>query len=112
MILCLLIIICFIENPSFEVNSALLSRCRVFVLQKLQPPHIKQILQNAICKHNDQNLTKNENNNNTKRILTVEEEVLDILAESADGDARTALNILDRMSFSLSLLLSFSRNKY
>lgn len=38
------------ENPSFQLNSALLSRCRVIVLQKLQPPEIESLLRRALAK--------------------------------------------------------------
>ena len=36
------------ENPSFQLNSALLSRCRVIVLEKLQPPEIESLLRRAL----------------------------------------------------------------
>lgn len=36
------------ENPSFQLNNALLSRCRVIVLEKLTTDHVEQILQNAL----------------------------------------------------------------
>lgn len=86
----LFILIIIPENPSFEVNSALLSRCKVFVLQKLQPPAIKQIIKNGIEKYNTTDWGQNP-----KR-LVVEDDVLNIVSESADGDARAALNMLDR----------------
>ena len=68
------------ENPSFSLNSALLSRCRVIVLSKLAPEAIKTILDKAVI----------ENNSNVK----VEEEAVEFLSNAADGDARTALNCL------------------
>jgi len=74
------------ENPSFEVQSALLSRCRVFVLQRLPKDSIKQILQKA--------LTDNEKGLGKKQIK-IEADVLDLLADMSNGDARTALNILE-----------------
>jgi len=74
------------ENPSFELNSALLSRARVFVLKALQAVDLEQILQLALM---DQ-----------QRGLglgpeAVEEGVLSALAQAADGDARRALNLLE-----------------
>ncbi len=74
------------ENPSFEVNSALLSRARVYVLKSLSAGEITGLLQRAL--------------EDTERGLggeawTVEEGVLTLLAEAADGDARRALGLLD-----------------
>lgn len=69
------------ENPSFEVNSALLSRCRVFVLKQLETDSIIKILKNALSK---------EFNN-----LDVSGNVLGFLANASNGDARTALNALE-----------------
>ncbi len=60
----------------------------MFVLNKLQPQHINQILQNAIVKYNTLNQGE------TGRLI-VDEQALDVLSQTADGDARTALNILD-----------------
>lgn len=74
------------ENPSFEVQSALLSRCRVFVLQRLPKDSIKQILQKA--------LTDTEKGLGKKQIK-IDADVLDLLADMSNGDARTALNILE-----------------
>ncbi|EFA83046.1 putative helicase [Heterostelium album PN500] len=73
------------ENPSFEVNGALLSRCRVFKLQKLSQQHIQTILKRAIdsyCKY-------------TSKKITVDEQGLDSLSSFSDGDARTALNVIE-----------------
>lgn len=74
------------ENPSFEVQSALLSRCRVFVLQRLSPESIKKILEKAIV-----DKERGLGNKNIK----IESDVLDLLADLSNGDARTALNILE-----------------
>lgn len=68
------------ENPSFSLNTALLSRCRVVVLSKLSPESVKSILTKAAEAKNDS--------------VSVEEEALSFLADVADGDARTALNCL------------------
>jgi putative ATPase len=70
------------ENPSFEVNSALLSRARVFVLNALTDEHIEALLRRAIATEN----------------IPFEEEALTAIATIANGDARTALNILELAS--------------
>jgi putative ATPase len=74
------------ENPSFEVNSALLSRCRVFVLNLLEQDQLKQIIKNAV---ND----KERGFGNLK--VEINEDVLDFLTQMANGDARTVLNALE-----------------
>jgi len=73
------------ENPSFEVNSALLSRSRVFVLEPLQASEIRQLLDRAL--ETDQSLRE--------RALKAENAALEQLAEQAHGDARIALNTLE-----------------
>jgi putative ATPase len=73
------------ENPSFEVNSALLSRSQVFVLEPLDESAIKQLLKRA--------LTRPEGL--AEKNLQVDEAALDRLAELAHGDARVALNTLE-----------------
>src|SRR3989339_1047821 len=77
------------ENPSFEVRSALLSRCRVFVLKQLDCPELVKIIQNA--------LVDKENGLGDLNIKIVQD-VIDKIAEMSNGDARTALNILDYAS--------------
>lgn len=74
------------ENPSFELNAALLSRCRVFVLQKLSSTQLETILLDAI--------KDNENGLGTVSI-SFDDDVLPFLANLADGDARSALNSLE-----------------
>lgn len=71
------------ENPSFEVNAALLSRCRVYHLQALEDRHIRQIIQHTI--DNDPVLK-------TQRIRIAD---WDVLLTIAGGDGRTALNALE-----------------
>lgn len=73
------------ENPSFEVNGALLSRCKVFVLKALTKDDIKEILQHALT---DPRGFGNEN-------VQMEEGCLDFLAEFSNGDARSALSTLE-----------------
>jgi putative ATPase len=74
------------ENPSFEVNSALLSRCRVFVLNQLDNEQIKKIVQAAIS-------DKERGLGNFQ--IKISDEILDFLANLSNGDARTALNALE-----------------
>ncbi len=74
------------ENPSFEVNSALLSRCRVFVLEPLTTDELKQIIKNALA-------DKERGFGNLK--IEMPEPVLDFLSQMANGDARIALNALE-----------------
>lgn len=74
------------ENPSFEVNSALLSRLRVFVLGALEPKHIKAIVDRAL---------KDTTNGLGNEGLEFAEDALGLIESLAGGDARTALNILE-----------------
>ncbi|HNT36577.1 MAG TPA: replication-associated recombination protein A, partial [bacterium] len=74
------------ENPSFEVISALLSRCRVFVLKALEQEHLIQILRRAI---------EDKENGLGQFPVEISQETLEFVAVSSDGDARTALNALD-----------------
>ena len=73
------------ENPSFKVQSALLSRCRTFVLQKLTNDDIVAILYRAL---------KREGARYTSSSL-VDSKLIEYLAAFSDGDARTALNLLE-----------------
>jgi putative ATPase len=74
------------ENPSFELNGALLSRARVVVLEPLSPDHIMVVLQRA--------LTDAEHGLGAQN-LSADDEALRWLAVEADGDARRALNVLE-----------------
>jgi putative ATPase len=74
------------ENPSFEVNSALLSRCRVFVLKALTPDDIGVLLDRAI--------TDSERGLAAQKVV-LEPGARDALANLCGGDARTALNGLE-----------------
>lgn len=74
------------ENPSFELNNALLSRCRVYVLKSLDSEQIKTVIKQALA---DQQSGLGE------RHLQLDDEALDLLASAADGDARRALNLLE-----------------
>ena len=74
------------ENPSFEVNGALLSRSRVVVLNQLSETEIKQILENAL-QDKDRGLANYH--------PMISEQLLARIAHSAGGDARVALTALD-----------------
>ena len=74
------------ENPSFELNNALLSRARVYVLKSLESADIEQILQRAL---QDSSIGLGE------REFELEEGVLTLLADAVDGDARRALAFLE-----------------
>lgn len=77
------------ENPSFELNNALLSRARTYILKPLQAVDILHILQNAL---ND----KERGLGNETIIL--QDNVLELLADYVNGDARYALNCLELMA--------------
>ncbi|MBQ3292448.1 MAG: replication-associated recombination protein A [Mogibacterium sp.] len=75
------------ENPSFEVNGALLSRCKVFVLHQLEQDDIAELVRNAVRDprgFGDQD-------------VRIDEDVIMALAAFANGDARTALSTLEMM---------------
>jgi putative ATPase len=74
------------ENPSFEVNGALLSRSRVFVLKMLTPEDIKLIVRRAL-------MDKERGLGNLE--IKLEDEAENFLANVASGDARKALNALE-----------------
>ena len=73
------------ENPSFEINAALLSRCRVFVLKELSETEITELLRHA--------LTSPRGYGNQR--IRVTEQQLAAIAAFSNGDARTALNTLE-----------------
>ncbi len=71
------------ENPSFELNSALLSRLQVFVLHPIEPEHIKAIVEGSIARVAADTGTEP---------APLSEEALELWVRQADGDARRALN--------------------
>jgi len=77
------------ENPSFEVISALLSRCRVFVLRRLKEKEIKKVIKKALK-------DKEKGLGNLK--IEMEEKVIDALSKMSNGDMRIALNTLEYAS--------------
>jgi putative ATPase len=74
------------ENPSFEINGALLSRSRVFVLNALSASDVRSLLERALADA-DRGLGT--------RALNVDDDALDVIATEADGDARRALTVLE-----------------
>lgn len=73
------------ENPSFEINAALLSRCRVFVLQALTTDDLVELLHHALKSRDGLGDQK----------IAIKEDSLFAIARFANGDARTALNTLE-----------------
>lgn len=73
------------ENPSFELNNALLSRARVYPLKSLNTETLIQLMSEAIA----------DKRGLGERQIQFEEGVLDAIASAADGDARRALNLLE-----------------
>jgi len=69
------------ENPSFELNNALLSRSRVYRLRSLEPPELCRVLRRGI--------------ETGRRPVAIAPESIESLARAADGDARRALNLLE-----------------
>lgn len=74
------------ENPSFEVNNALLSRTRVFVLEKLEEEDLEKIIVRAL---------KNKEKGLGKSGVRMGKKEIKFLAQMSDGDARIALNVLE-----------------
>src|SRR3990170_7949911 len=74
------------ENPSFELNNALLSRARVYVLKALTAEEVRQAVDRAI---------EDEPSGLGSQPLEMPDEARDLLALAADGDARRALNLLE-----------------
>lgn len=74
------------ENPSFEVNNALLSRTRVFVLEKLTVPDLEKIISRAI---------RDKKSGLGNLGVKIGKKEINFLALMSDGDARIALNVLE-----------------
>ncbi len=73
------------ENPSFELNNALLSRARVYVLRMLEPAELVEILNRALS----------DSTRGLAGRYAISHESILVLASAADGDARRALNLLE-----------------
>lgn len=78
------------ENPSFEVVGALLSRTRILVFKKIKSSEIVEVLKRAL----------KDKNGLGKKKIGISKDNLSLLSKLANGDLRTALNILDLASFS------------
>jgi putative ATPase len=92
------------ENPSFELNAALLSRCRVYTLQPLTEADIITLLNRAL---------RDERNGLGKSRIIADEDALATIAAYASGDARNALNALDvaaTLATSEAVILSNAKN--
>ncbi len=74
------------ENPSFELNNALLSRARVYVLRTLDVEALSGIVNRAVA---------DAEHGLGKRSVTVDDDALELMILAADGDARRALNLLE-----------------
>ena len=74
------------ENPSFELNNALLSRARVYVLKVLEPKDLEQVIDRALV---------DEQRGLGDQHLVIDHDARSLLAAAADGDARRALNLLE-----------------
>lgn len=73
------------ENPSFEVNGALLSRCKVFVLQTLKIEELCELLRNAVSDERGFGRQK----------IEISDDIIETIANFANGDARSALSTLE-----------------
>jgi putative ATPase len=73
------------ENPSFELNNALLSRARVYVLRMLEPADLRRVLERAL----------GDLERGPGAGISADEAALDLIVAAADGDARRALNFLE-----------------
>ena len=74
------------ENPSFEVNAALLSRCRVVILRQLEPKDLVEVMRRALA---------DKERGFGAREIEVEPDALGWLARQANGDGRFVLNVLE-----------------
>ena len=74
------------ENPSFEVNSALLSRCKVFIFNRLTDENISFLLKNAV---------KDKTRGLGKLDIKIDDNTISFISQFSDGDARIAYNILE-----------------
>jgi putative ATPase len=89
------------ENPSFKVQNSLLSRCRTFTLQKLTGEDIRKILERALVTEKADSEEQASLTAENDSPPLVDDELLTYLATFSDGDARTALNLLE-LALSLS----------
>src|SRR5215208_1971772 len=77
------------ENPSFEMNGALLSRMRVFVLEPIEPDDLRELVNRAL----------NDKSHGLGALeLTIDDDAVELIVVEADGDARRALTVLEAAS--------------
>ncbi len=81
------------ENPSFEINAALLSRCRVYTLRALEQPEILALLRRAMADGSGKSPQDTRGLGNLP--LSAETQALEAIASYSSGDARYALNALE-----------------
>ena len=74
------------ENPSFEVNSALLSRCQVFVFKQLNEKDISKIIKKAL---------KDKKRGLGILKIKIKDKIINLIARTSNGDARKALNVIE-----------------
>ena len=79
------------ENPSFEVNGALLSRCRVFMLKALTKSDVKEVLRRAL--YDPRGFGTDASGRNSR--VRIDDSLLDQIAVFSNGDARSALSTLE-----------------
>jgi len=77
------------ENPSFEMNSALLSRMRVFVLEPISRDDLRELVKRALA---------DEENGLGRMNLQLDDDALELIVVESDGDARRALTVLEAAS--------------
>ena len=87
------------ENPSFEVNSALLSRCQVFVFKQLDKKDISKIINKAL---------KNKKRGLGDLKIKIDKKIINLISIMSNGDARKALNVIEYAALTL---LGFENNK-
>jgi len=78
------------ENPSFELNNALLSRAKVYVLRVLEEDELEQVLERGRA------LLESDLSQDASVQIKIEEKAIQLLVEAADGDARRLLNSLEQ----------------
>ena len=89
------------ENPSFEVNSALLSRSKVYVLKPLEAEALRRIIARA---------RRRSGSRSRPRSRSIDEDAVAAIAKYANGDARIALNLLDMAAASAHATLTPDRS--
>ncbi|OMJ07651.1 ATPase WRNIP1 [Smittium culicis] len=79
------------ENPSFRLNPALLSRCRTFIFHKIDKLSLSKIIKSAL----DAKLKDLTDSSSNQTNFIVDQDVVEYICKVADGDARSAINIVE-----------------